>query len=169
MKIIYYKPVKITFNIPGLAKVIIDVIVHHHGLLNLIVTNKSSFFISKFWSLLCYFFGIQQRLSTAFYPQTDSQIERQNSIIKAYLQAFVNFKYNDWTRLLLMAKFAYNNTKNSSTGHTPFELNCGYHPCVCFEKDTDSCSQSKSANKLSAELQDLITVYQENFYHGQEL
>ena len=26
-----------------------------------------------------------------------------------------------------MAKFAYNNSKNASTGHTPFKLNCGYH------------------------------------------
>ena len=24
--------------------------------------------------------------------------------------------------------FAYNNAKNASTSHTPFELNCGYHP-----------------------------------------
>ena len=48
--------------------------------------------------------------------------------MKAYLQAFVNFKQNDWPRLLLMAEFAYNNAKNSSTGRTLFKLNCGYHP-----------------------------------------
>ncbi len=34
-----------------------------------------------------------------------------------------------------MAKFAYNNTKNASTGHTPFELNCSYHPRVSYKKD----------------------------------
>ena len=39
--------------------------------------------------------------------------------MEAYLQAFVNFKQNDWARLLLMAEFAYNNVKNASTGHTP--------------------------------------------------
>ncbi len=27
-----------------------------------------------------------------------------------------------------MAKFAYNNAKNASTGYTPFELNYGFHP-----------------------------------------
>ena len=60
-----------------------------------------------------------------------------------------------------MAKFAYNNAKNSNTGHTSFELNCGYHPYVSLEEDTTLCSQSKSADKLSAELQDLMTVCRE--------
>ena len=168
-KMVNYKPVKITFNALGLAEVIIDVVVRHHGLKDSIITNRGSFFTSKFWSSLCYFLGIQRRLSTAFYLQTDSQTERQNSTMKAYLQDFINFEHNDWARLLPMAEFAYNNAKNSSTGHTPFKLNCGYHPCIFFEKNTDPRSQSKSANKLSAELEDLMTICQENLYHAQEL
>ena len=67
-----------------------------------------------------------------------------------------------------MAEFAYNNAKNSSTGHTPFELNCGYHPCVSFEEDTDPRFRSKSADELSAELRDLMTVCRENLHHAQE-
>ena len=66
-KMVHYKPVKITLNAPGLAKVIIDVVVRHHELLNLIVTNRGSLFTLKFWLLLCYFFGIKWRLSTAFH------------------------------------------------------------------------------------------------------
>ena len=68
-----------------------------------------------------------------------------------------------------MAEFAYNNAKNSSTGHTPFELNCGYHPRVSFEEDTDPRSRSKSADKLLAELRDLMTICRENLHHAQEL
>ena len=68
-----------------------------------------------------------------------------------------------------MAEFAYNNAKNLSTGHTPFELNYSYHPCVSFEKVTNSRFQSESADELSAELQDLMTVCWENFHHAQEL
>ena len=68
-----------------------------------------------------------------------------------------------------MVEFAYNNAKNSSTGHTPFELNCGYHFCVSFEKNTDPHSQSKSVDELLAKLQDLMNVCQENLHHAQEL
>ena len=139
-KMVYYKLVKITLNAPRLAEVIINILVRHYGLLDSIIINRSSLFISKFWSLPCYCSGIKRRLSTAFYPQTDGQTQRQNSTIEEYLPAFVNFEQNNWARLLLMAKFAYNNTKNSSTGHTLFELNCGYHLCVFFEEDTNLCS-----------------------------
>ena len=89
---VYYKPVKVTINASSLAEVIINVVIRYHSLLDLIVTNRGSFFTSKFWSLLCYFLGIKRRLSTTFYLQTDDQIERQNSIIEAYFWAFVNFE-----------------------------------------------------------------------------
>ena len=68
-----------------------------------------------------------------------------------------------------MAEFAYNNAKNLNTGHNPFELNCGYHLCVSFEEDTNPCSQLKSADKLSVELRDLMTVCRENLHHAQKL
>ena len=68
-----------------------------------------------------------------------------------------------------MAEFAYNNSKNASTGHTPFELNCGYHSWMLYEEEVDSCSQSKSADELSEELRELMVVCRENLHHAQEL
>ena len=67
IKMLHYNPVKITIDGPGLAKVIIDVLVWYHGLLDSIVTNRGLLFTLKFWSSLCYFFGIKRRLSTAFH------------------------------------------------------------------------------------------------------
>ena len=83
IKIVHYKPVKITINAPGLVKVIIDMIVCHHGLPDSIVTTGGSLFTSKFWLSLCYFLAIKHQISTLFHPQTDGQTERQNSTIKA--------------------------------------------------------------------------------------
>ena len=105
MNMVHYKPVKTTINTPGLVEVIIAVVIRHHNLPNLIVTDRGSLFTSKFWSLLCYFLNIKRRLSTSFYPQTESQTKRQNSTIKAYLRAFINFEQNNWARLLPMAEF----------------------------------------------------------------
>ena len=65
--------------------------------------------------------------------------------MEAYLRVFVNFKHNNWVRLLPMAEFAYNNAKNASTGYTLFKLNYGYHPWVFYKKNFDPCSQSKTA------------------------
>ena len=40
-KIVHYKLVKITIDTPGLAKVIIDIEVRHHGLPDFIITDRS--------------------------------------------------------------------------------------------------------------------------------
>ena len=61
-----------------------------------------------------------------------------------------------------MTEFAYNNAKNASIGHTPFELNYGYHPRVSFKEDTDPRFQSKIADELSAKLRELMIVCREN-------
>ncbi len=83
--------------------------------------------------------------------------------MKAYLRAFVNFEQNDWARLLPMAEFAYNNGKNASTGHTPFELNCGFHFWASYKEDIDPRSQPKSADELATELRELMAICRKNF------
>ena len=68
-----------------------------------------------------------------------------------------------------MAEFTYNNSKNASTNHTPFELNCGYYPWMLYKKEVDPRSQSKSADELSEELRELMIVCCKNLHHAQEL
>ena len=78
-KMVYDELVKVTIYAPSLAKVIINMVVCHHGVPESIVTDQSLLFIFKFWSLLCYFLGIKKKICTTFYPQTDGQIKRQNT------------------------------------------------------------------------------------------
>ena len=68
-----------------------------------------------------------------------------------------------------MAQFVCNNVKNTSTDHTLFKLNCGYHLSVFYKKDINPHSKSKLTNKLLIELKELITVDQKNLYYTQEL
>ena len=68
-----------------------------------------------------------------------------------------------------MAEFAYNNSKNASTGQTPFELNCGYYFWMSYKEEVDFCSQSKSADKLAEELRELMIICCKNLHHAKEL
>lgn len=79
-KMVYYKPVKITFNAPSLAKVIINVVIRHHGLHSSIVSNRRSVFISKFWLFLYYFLSIKQTLPIVFHSQTNGQTKKKNIV-----------------------------------------------------------------------------------------
>ena len=111
----------------------------------------------------------QKKLSTPFHPQTNGQTEKQNSRIETYLRAFVNWEQDSLVKLLLIAEFAYSNTKNVSTSYTSFELNCDYHLRFFFKEDVDLCSRSCSANKLAEELRELIKVCCQNLLHVQKL
>ena len=51
-----------------------------------------------------------------------------------------------------MAKFAYNNAKDASTGYMFFALNCRYNPWVSYKEDLNFHSQSKTVEELSSEL-----------------
>ncbi len=72
IKMVYYELVKVTIDILSQPDVIINEVMFPNSVDESIITNQSSLFISKFWSLLYYFLDIKRRLSTAFYPQTNS-------------------------------------------------------------------------------------------------
>ncbi len=59
-KIVHYVLVTVTIDAPGLVEVIINVVVRHHGVPESIVPDRGSLFMSKFWSLLCYFLDIKR-------------------------------------------------------------------------------------------------------------
>ena len=59
IKMVHYEPVKVTIDTPGLAEVIIDVVIQYHDLLDSIISDREAIFTSKFWSLLCYFLDIK--------------------------------------------------------------------------------------------------------------
>ena len=68
-----------------------------------------------------------------------------------------------------MVKFVYNNSKNASTGHIFFKLNCSYHLRISFKDKYDARSRFFSAKKLAIELRKLINVSSENLLHAQDV
>ena len=85
------------------------------------------------------------------------------------IRVFVNWEYDDWAKLLPMAEFACNNSKNTGIGHMLFELNCVYHPRVSFQKNVNSRTRFCSTNKLAEEEKELIEVCCQNLLHAQKL
>ena len=105
----------------------------HHGLPDIVVSDRGSQFRSEFWKALCKRLRIDQRMSTGYHPQTDGQTERFNAVMEHYLRAYVNYMQDDWVKWLPGAEFSSNNTDSSSTLASPFLANYGQHPRVGFE------------------------------------
>ena len=95
-----------------------------------IVSDRGSVFTSEYWSTFCYHLAVKKKLSTAFYPQTDGQTERQNQQLESHLRIYCNYDQNDWARLLYTAAFAYNSKVHTSHGHSPIELAIGTQPSI---------------------------------------
>jgi len=101
------------------------------------VSDCDSRITSETWKEFLRLLGIQSRLSTAFHPQTDGQVEQLNQTIEAYLRAFVSKEQDDWVRLLPMAKFAYNNSTTTGNGMSAFSANYGFHPAAMDPASTE--------------------------------
>jgi len=77
--------------------------------------------------------GIQTKLSTAYYPQTDGQTERVNQELEQYLRVFIDHRQEQWPDWLGTAEFAYNNKIHVATKVLPFKVNYGQDPRMGFE------------------------------------
>jgi transposase InsO family protein len=102
-------------------------VVRLHGLPKSIVSDRDSKFTSAFWKELFKLTGTSLDMSTARHPQTDGQSERMNRTLEEMLRAYA-VEAPQWDELLPALEFAYNDSAQDSTRHSPFFLNYGFHP-----------------------------------------
>ena len=67
--------------------------------------------------------GIETKLSTAYYPETDKQMKRTNQELEQYLRMYVNHRQNNWLEWLATAEFAFNNKVHTATKMSLFQVN----------------------------------------------
>jgi transposase InsO family protein len=102
-----------TTTAPEFAQMFIDYVIRLHGILDSIVSDRGSIFTSQFWTVLSKTLDLKKRLSTAFHPQTDGQVERMNQVIEQYLRIYCNYQQDNWSQLLSLAEFSYNNAQHA--------------------------------------------------------
>jgi hypothetical protein len=71
---------------------------------------------------VCDVMGITKTRTTAYYPQCDGQVERQNRTLQYMLVPFCTKHGNDWDLLLNAVVFAYNTSRQESLQTSPFEI-----------------------------------------------
>jgi len=60
-----------------------------------IILDRDLRFIIAFWETFLAEQRVQAAISTAYYPQIDSQTERLNQTLEQYLQHYVNYTQNN--------------------------------------------------------------------------
>src|SRR3954454_8074833 len=121
-KVAHFLPVCESITTSQLANLYISRIVSLHGVPLDINSDRGSLFTSHFWESFQTAMGTHLSFSTAFHPQSSGQVERVNQILEDMLRACVISFGMDWEKCLPFAKFAYNNSYQSSLKKAPFEI-----------------------------------------------
>ena len=99
--------------------------------------------------------------TSGYHPKGDGQTEQMNQTLEQYLRVYCNYQQDNWSDLLPIAEFAYNNAPNATTGISPFFANKGYHPSItaCLDRDL----VSSTARHFVTDLEELHTQLRRPF------
>ena len=81
-KMAYYIPTTMDVTSKEIARLFFDNIFKLYSISDSVVSDRGTQFTSEFTRALSNLVGTEQRLSTSFHPQTDSQIECINAIME---------------------------------------------------------------------------------------
>ena len=122
-KMVHFIPITEKTLAEGLARLFRNNVQKLHGLPESIILDKGPQFAAGLMQELNRMLGIESKILTAFYPQTDGQIEKVNQELEHYLRMFINHWQEQWLEWLGIVEFAYNNKAHSSTRILPFKEN----------------------------------------------
>lgn len=104
--------------------------------------------------------------TSGYHPEADGQTERVNQTLEQYIQIYCTYQQDNWSDLLPMAEFAYNNALNASIGVSPFFANKGYHPNITICPEIDI--RSDWAQDFVVDLDKIHTFLQEEIANAQK-
>ena len=93
--------------------------------------------------------------TSGYHLEGDSQTKHLNQTLEQYLQIFCNYQQDNWSEILPLAEFTYNNSLSATTGVTPFFDNKGYHPNITVYPECKLASVK--AHKFITDLEELHT------------
>ena len=109
-------------NARTVANIFVSKIFSRFGPPVAIHSDQGSNFESNLIHEVCNIMGIHKSRTTAYHPQVDGLVERQNRTLQDILSSFVSQHRDDWDLWIDIAVYAYNTSPQESTGFSPFEL-----------------------------------------------
>jgi len=106
--------------------------------------------------------------TSGYHPKGDGQTEHMNQTLEQYLYVYCNYQQDNWSELLLLVEFAYNNALSATTGVSPFFANKGYHPNITVHPKCDiassrACDFAVDLNELQSTLKTEISTAQQRY------
>ena len=110
------------------AKVLWDNYICHYGFPEKIISDQGRNFESDLIKEFCDLAKVKKLRTTPYHPMTNGQCERFNRTLCDMLGTLETEQKANWKAFIHTLTHAYNATRNSSTGYSPFFLMFGRHP-----------------------------------------
>src|SRR5882724_4857448 len=129
-----------TITSPPLPQLFVLHVFSKHGIPSHVTLDRSMEFVSHFFRLLGTALNMKLHFTLGYHTKGDGQTELMNQNLEQYLQVYCNHQQDNWSELVQLAEFAYNNTLSATTGITPFFANKGYHLNLTVHPEHDLAS-----------------------------
>ena len=90
-KMAHYIPTTKEVDAHETARLLLHHVWKYHGTPKEIISDRGPQFDSQVWKQLCRDLQIEQKMSTAYHPQTDGQTKRTNQSLEHYLRVYVGY------------------------------------------------------------------------------
>ncbi|GJZ72841.1 reverse transcriptase domain-containing protein [Tanacetum coccineum] len=101
----------------------------HFGMPKALISDRGTHFCNKIMEKTMKRYGVNQRFSTSYHPQTSCQVENMNKALKIIIKKTVKDNPAIWSRKLDGALWAFRTSYKTPTRTTPYKLIYGknYH------------------------------------------
>ena len=124
----FISPCHKTSSAKDLALIFFQTVFRQQGMPRILLSDNDPQFISEFWRELFLLLGAKIRLTSTYHPRSNGGQKKFNKTLIEALRTYVSHRQDNWDECILFFEFAYNNSVNPSTGHSPFILSYAQSP-----------------------------------------
>jgi len=108
-----------------------------HSVPSHVISDRGLEFVSNFFRSLGTVLDMRLHFTSSYHPKGDEQTKRTNQTLEQYLHVYCNYQQDNWSELLPLVEFAYNNALSATTDVSPFFANKRYHSNITVHPKHD--------------------------------
>ena len=167
-KQVIFIPAHDTITSMDLAHLFVLHMFSKHSVPSHVTSDRGLEFVSNFFRSLGTALDMQLHFTSGYHPEDDRQTKRINQTLEQYLYVYCNYQQDNWSELLPLMEFAYNNALSATTGVSSFFTNKEYHPNITVHPKCNITSSRAhdfaiNLNDLQSTLKAEISMAQQHY------